>query len=292
MSDVVHDARLDDTGACSDERVVSYAEYGDADGRPLLLCHGTPGSRVLGELFDDLARRHRVRVLAPDRPGFGRSPAWPNRSLTDTAAFVAAVFDDADVSSAGVVGFSGGAAHALALAATASHLVEGVDVIATPTPPALRDETPPVQRFLAWSARSAPSLLAALTRGQVALAERAPASVVLTQYTDVEGRRAISADDADVIRRDYLAALRSRRGGLADELRMLDDPWAFPLDRVDAPVRLWHGAEDSNAPAAGAQRVADRLPDCEATTYDDADHLTTLLRSRRAVVERYAPSAG
>jgi pimeloyl-ACP methyl ester carboxylesterase len=274
------------------ERAVAYATYGDPSGRPLLVLHGTPGSHVLGELFDDAARRHGVRVLAPDRPGYGQSPAWPSRALPDTAEFVAAVLDDADVRSADVVGFSGGAPHALALAATDPGLVDGVDVVAGAAPPALRRETPPTQRFLAWTARRVPALLGALTRAQVSVAERAPASFVLAQYTDAAGRRAVSDAEADVVRRDFLAALRHRRDGLACELRMLAEPWGFSLDDVAAPVRLWHGADDANAPVAAARRVADALPDCETTVYDDADHLTTLLRSRRAVLDVAAASAG
>jgi pimeloyl-ACP methyl ester carboxylesterase len=272
------------------DRSVVYAEYGDPEGRPLLLFHGTPGSRALGELFDDVARRRGVRVVAPDRPGFGRSPAWPARSLTDTDEFVAPVLDDAGVDSAAAVGFSGGAAHALALAATAPDLVDGVDVVAAATPPSLREGTPLSQRLLARSARSAPWLLRALTWAQVRVAERASPSFVLAQYTDAEGRREVPDADADAVRRDFLAALSTRRDGLVRELRLLDDPWGFSPSAVSAPVRLWHGAADANAPAAAASRLAARLPDCETTVYDDADHLTALLRSREAVVDRHAPS--
>ena len=276
-------ARLDD------ERTVAYAEYGDPSGRPLLALHGTPGSRVFGELFDDVARERGVRVIAPDRPGFGRSPAWSDRTLTDTETFVSAVLDDVGAPRASVVGFSGGGPHALALAATAPRLVETVAVVAGATPPSLRERTPRAQRMLAWTARSAPPVLRALSWIQVRIAARASPSLVLGQYTD--DPESVPSTDADAVRRDFLAALRERRTGLVRELRLLAEPWEFAPGDVDVPVHLWHGARDANAPVTAARRLADELPDSSATFYDDADHLTTLLRSRSAVVERLAQTA-
>jgi len=120
-----------------DDRHVAYAEYGDPAGHPIVFLHGTPGSRRLGRLFDDAARREGVRILAPDRPGYGRSSPWPTRDLSDTGAFVAPVLDDAGVDRAGVVGFSGGAPHALAVAATHGDRVTAVDVVSGATPPSV-----------------------------------------------------------------------------------------------------------------------------------------------------------
>ncbi|PSP57408.1 hypothetical protein BRC82_00185 [Halobacteriales archaeon QS_1_67_19] len=59
------------TLALPDGRTLTYATYGDDDGAPLVFHHGTPGLRVLDELLSDAARERGVRVIAPDRPGFG-----------------------------------------------------------------------------------------------------------------------------------------------------------------------------------------------------------------------------
>ena len=56
-----------------DGRRLCYAGYGAADGNPLLYCHGFPTSRLEVWLFDAAACRQNLRVIALDRPGYGRS---------------------------------------------------------------------------------------------------------------------------------------------------------------------------------------------------------------------------
>jgi pimeloyl-ACP methyl ester carboxylesterase len=59
-------------------------------------------------------------------------------------------------------------------------------------------------------------------------------------------------------------------------------------DPAGHPVRFRHGTTDANVPIAGVRTLRDRLPDARPTAVEDADHLTTLLRSREPVVAQYA----
>lgn len=265
-----------------DDRRVAYAEYGDPAGRPVVFLHGTPGSRLLGRLFDDTAQRAGVRILAIDRPGYGRSSPWPTRDLADTGAFVEPVLDAAGVDHARVVGFSGGGPHALAVAATHGARVDRVDLVAGATPPAV-GETPTAQRLLETLAETAPSLLCGLFRGQAMLADVLP-TVVVAQYTTAAGRASLADDVAALVARDFAEAFADTRRGVVTELRLLSQRWPFSLSGLDVPVRLWHGADDTNVPVAGARCLRDRLPDASLTVFADADHLTTLLRSRSPIV--------
>lgn len=43
-------------------RQLAYSEYGDPAGAPVIFLHGTPGSRLLGALFDDQAADSDVRL--------------------------------------------------------------------------------------------------------------------------------------------------------------------------------------------------------------------------------------
>lgn len=269
---------------------VAYDEFGDPDGEPVVFLHGTPGSRLLAELYDDDAREKQVRVLAFDRPGYGRTPQQADYDPADTADVFAAVLDDAGVEHAGVVAFSGGTPHALAAAAGHSDRVRGVDVVSGSVPASLSEETPTTLRLLGNLASATPRLLGGLLRGQAWLARRRPPSFVVAQYTAGDAD-AVPADVAGLVKRDFLEAVERRRAGVVRELRQGAGDWAVGLSSVDCEVRWWHGEIDTNAPVAGARRAVSALPDAELRVLPDADHLGALVESREDVLGRYAPDA-
>jgi pimeloyl-ACP methyl ester carboxylesterase len=274
-----------DVVSTSDGRRVSYAEYGDPTGTPVLFFHGTPGSHELGRLFAAAARRRGVRLLAPARPGYARSSPWPSRTLADTDAFVVPVLDDAGVDTAGVVGFSGGGPHALALGATRPDRIDRIDVVAGVPPPHADGRKPAVQRLLGTLATTTPRLLGRVLGFQAWCAARLPPRFVAAQYTNDPG--GLSDAVLDCVRRDFHTALDRHRRGVVTELAMFDRDWNVSPEAVASPVRLWHGDHDTNVPIAGARRLCDRLTDAELTVFADADHLTTLLRCRSPVLDRY-----
>jgi pimeloyl-ACP methyl ester carboxylesterase len=261
-------------------RRLAYAEYGPSDGTPVLFLHGTPGSRLLASLFAERG----VRLLAPDRPGSGRSAPWPERSIADTASALSAVLDDAGAERASVVAFSGGAPFALALAATQAERVERVDVVGGAVPPDVAD-APALQSLLGTLARRAPWLLRGAFRGQAWLAGRLDPSVVVDQYT---------ASDADpvpdrvgrVVCRDFREAFAGSRRGAVTDLRLVAQDWGVALSAVETRVTLWHGEADTNVPVAGARRLADRLPNARLRALAGADHLRSLLRAVPEALDR------
>jgi pimeloyl-ACP methyl ester carboxylesterase len=265
-------------------RTIAYAEYGDPAGRPVVLLHGTPGSRRFGGLFASAAADEGVRLLAVDRPGYGDSEPWPERSLSDIGPVVAAVLDDAGADTAGLVGFSGGGPHALAVAATRSDRVTSVDVLSGATPPSV-GETPRPQRLLAGLAAATPRLFGGLFGLQARIAAHVSPAVFLSQYTD---RRIESFEQATVdhLTAEFVAAVGGSRPGVATEFRLLGEPWGVAIEEIDRPVRLWHGQADTNVPLAGVQELAWRLPNGELRTVD-GDHLSTLIDRRADVLARH-----
>jgi len=268
------------------ERRLSYAEYGDPEGTPAVFLHGTPGSRRLGELFDESARAHGVRLLAPDRPGYGRSSPHPDRSVADAGPALAAVLDDAGVDAAGVVAFSGGAPYALAAAATQSDRVARVDIVAGATPPDVSEGTPALQRLLGGMASTTPAVLRGLFRGQAWLAARRDPAFVVGLYADAP--ESVPDDAAAVAKADFVEAFAEHRSGAVTEFRHAATDWGIDYAAVDAPVHLRHGSDDANVPVADARRFADRLPAAAVTVLDGADHLGTLLRSASDVMNAHA----
>lgn len=269
------------------DRTLAYTEYGSPDGTPVLVFHGTPGSRRLAKLFDDAARSHGIRLLAFDRPGYGLSSPWPERTVRDTARIVTPVLDDAGIDTAGVVAFSGGAPYAFVRAATQPARIDRLDVVAGATPPRLTDEQPAVQRLLGGLATTTPRLLRAAFRVQLWLARRRDPSFVVGQYTTGDAADAVPEHAAKIVREDFLEAFANHRRGAVTELRYAAGDWNVAFDDIDVGVRLWHGTDDTNAPLAAVRRLESELPNAELRVRSGADHLQTLLRSVPDVLAGY-----
>lgn len=273
------------TERLDDQRQVAYAEYGDPEGAPAVFFHGTPGSRHLGRLLHESAREHGVRLLAPDRPGYGRSTPWPDREVSDAAAVVGAVLDHAGVERAGLVAFSGGAASALATAARRPERVTRVDLLSGATPPAVSESTPTTLRVLGGLATWTPPVLTGLFRLQAWVADRRDPSFVLAQYT--EDPESVPEDVAETVAADFRSAFARHRRGAVTEFRNTASDWGLDLDSIESEVGVWHGSADANVPIAGARRLAERLP--AATMHErEGDHLWTLLECAPDALARQA----
>jgi len=271
--------RADDieTVDLSDDRRLAYAEYGRTDGAPVVFLHGTPGSRRLGALLDPAATDAGVRLLAPDRPGYGRSSPWPERSSPHDDRVVGAVLDDAGVDAAGIVAFSGGALPALATAATRPDRVNRVDLVSGATPPGVSEETPAAQRFLAGLATRTPFVLRGLFRGQAWLAGRLDPSFVVAQYTTGDADT-VADDVAAVVSEDFVEAFAQSRRGAVTEFRRIVAEWPVDFAAIQPAVRLWHGTDDTNVPLGDARRFEARFPEARLHVVEGADHLRTLVQ--------------
>jgi pimeloyl-ACP methyl ester carboxylesterase len=265
---------------------VADASFGDPDGEPVVAFHGTPGSRLFGRLYDAPARDHGVRVLAFSRPGYGDSERWPAYDAGDAPRVVEAVLADAGVESAGLLAFSGGAAHALATAAADPDRFGDVTVVSGAAPPAHVDALPTVQRVLGGLATHTPRLLGGLLRAQTWAADRADPAFVAAQYT-TDGTDHLPADVLAATRRDFLEALSGGAGGLVRESAQAVREWPVALGDVAADVRWVHGREDANVPVDAARSLTDVLPDATLDVLD-TDHLGAVAASRDRVLARHA----
>lgn len=81
-------------------------EYGDPNGRPLFFFHGT-GSHVHGMLLHKPGLEYGFRIIAPDRPGVGRSDYRPGWTVLEFAQDVADLADCLGLERFGIIGISG-----------------------------------------------------------------------------------------------------------------------------------------------------------------------------------------
>jgi pimeloyl-ACP methyl ester carboxylesterase len=258
------------TGA--DGRSLSWAEFGDPAGVPVLFLHGTPGSRLNPAVLDDLYARMGVRIISPDRAGYGHSDRLAGRRVIDAAGDLVAILDELDLPTCFVVGGSGGGPHALGLGVAAPQRVRAVGVLvgAAPLePPEILGQVALNQDMMALlgrpddlQAKCAEAAEILLGQGMSALAPDAS-----------ESDKAMWASRADSMRAMVAAGVERGVTGWADDYEAIwGQPWGFEPAEVAVPVVWAHGDADHNVPLPAALRLAGGLPDCRFVTWAGVGH--------------------
>lgn len=270
-----------------DGRRLGYAERGVPGGVPLLFFHGTPGARIVLPSHDPVARELGVRIVAPDRPGYGLSSPCADRTLRSWAHDVRALADHLGLERFAVAGASGGGPYALACAAALPERVTVAALVCTAAPfPGARHLRAlsvwnrlkfGVPRWAPWLLRADLALLAPLIRARPALVARLAARSV--------GRGAGASDrgdpgagdptDADRIAQlTRLLAEAFRRGstGLYSDLVLAGRDWDVDPTTITTPVHLWHGEADDVAPVSMARDLAAAIPRCTVHIVAGAGH--------------------
>ncbi|KAI0965766.1 Alpha/Beta hydrolase protein [Xylaria arbuscula] len=155
-----------------DGRVLGFAEYGSPTGKPVFFFHGFPSSRLEAEGILKLAYRPDLRIIAPERPGFGLSTFNPHHRITDYPADVHALATHLGLPRFAILGGSGGAPYALACArALPAEMMSAVGLLAPAAP--WREGgiggVPYSSRITALAAYYWPSALTAISAGVVGL---------------------------------------------------------------------------------------------------------------------------
>jgi pimeloyl-ACP methyl ester carboxylesterase len=234
-----------------DARDLAFEEWGDPDGFPAFYFHGTPGSRLEGAFADSAAGRHGFRLIAVDRPGFGRSTFQVGRAFRDWPGDVCALADALGVREFGVVGHSGGGPHLFAcgayvrtdrlrfvgalgpwgpvatpeIGASLNALDRSYSWVARRTPWVMHASFAP----LGWCARYWPWLLYGLTRTAVSSGDRTALR---------EGGL------LTVLRPSEREAFRQGSRGGAHEALMAYRDWDFDISTVRVSTHIWLGDED------------------------------------------------
>ena len=102
------------TLAWTERGPVEYATAGE--GAPLLVAHGTPGGYDQALVIADLLAGLRVRVVAPSRPGYLRTPLMAGRTFEEQADLFAALLDHLGLDRVILLGASGGGPSAVQFA--------------------------------------------------------------------------------------------------------------------------------------------------------------------------------
>jgi pimeloyl-ACP methyl ester carboxylesterase len=259
-------------------RQISYAEFGDPAGVPMVLLHGSPGSRLMFRPADAPARALGLRLICPDRPGCGGSSPHPGRTLASGAADTAEMLDRIGVDRVILFGVSGGAPYAVAAAAAWGPRVRLLALVSPMGPIAdlsgeIALHTGHRLFFLklgqsANLARLSALCAAALFRASPTLFHRLFANSLGNPDRAILVRPEIAAH----VIADVRECLRQGPAGALQDLALFGRPWGVPLDAVSAPTLVWQGTADVVVPVALGLALAQRLRRARLTTIAGAGH--------------------
>ncbi|MEX2226268.1 MAG: alpha/beta hydrolase [Dehalococcoidia bacterium] len=264
----------------ADGRTIAYAEFGDPYGMPTFYFHGWPGSRREGALYDDAARRHAVRLIALDRPGYGRSTFKRRRTLEQWADDVAQVATALQIERFAVAGLSGGGPYALACALSMPGRLVATLVISG-EPPQVTKRAPWHRKALAWWSHHTRFFVrgyfAFVARGvrrnpRLTMALAARSIVFSKRDRALWKRRDLREGFAENLRHAFAQGTRA----LDEDLRLYTQPWGFELEDVRARVHWWHGEDDRIVPMRHVRQEIVALPDVISSFYPGEGHFMVL----------------
>jgi pimeloyl-ACP methyl ester carboxylesterase len=238
----------------ADGRQLVYLEIGDPDGTPVIHNHGGLSSALDVFPAHTSATASAVRIIAPNRPGVGRSALQPGRSTAGWSADVAELADQLGIEQFGVLGWSLGGAFAQAAAVDLPDRVTTLSLVASTIPPTWAGANHELNRmdrlFLGLHQRGA-KLDRTLFRTLRLLARRAPAALARTSH--------LPPDDASVLAAAIAEGLRHAHG-VIDEYHCMAVPWGFEPSAIACRSEVWQGDADDLVPASWGRRLADAIP--------------------------------
>lgn len=278
-------ALRDTTVTLPDGRRLAYTEWGLSSGKPVLYFHGTPGSRLWCP--DETATTAaQVRLIVPDRPGFGRSDPLEGRTYGDWPRDVEALADALRISSFAVVGVSAGAAYAAACAALIPGGLSGVAIVSSRAltkynwaeRPDAADEWSPEERTQFDLAQHDPAAAADLAVKQFAdevdpLAEYP--ETIRKALEAAEGDRWFFDDESrtatfyEHLRETWRQGLDAIKWELVDAFQ----PWGFRLADISVPVTIFHGGQDPWVKQEYIDFQTRTIPNSTLVVWPDGGHL-------------------
>lgn len=268
-----------------DGRKLGYSESGLRGDYPVVLFHGTPGARF--QAFAHLATRESsgLRVVVPERPGYGLSDVQGHRTLFHHVADIQRLAEGLGIRRFSIVGISGGSAYALACAHKLRDAVDRVAIIAGTGPlcePELLAASGELEQALVMNTEAG----AAYAAGMVSAAGNDPDRVVQAIYDGLSAvdRQHIGESMLSVYR-DMLAEALRIPDGILDDYKVLATAWGFPLEEIRVPVHFWHSTQDETVSIRHAEYVAAKIPNAKLHRLTDTGHLATPFASAAAVLE-------
>lgn len=266
-----------------DGRRLAYAQWGDPDGLPVFLLHGTPGCRLNRPIENSKLASTGARVITYDRPGYGQSDRHEGRRVSDCVADVVAIADSLGIGRFAVTGGSGGGPHCLAVAAGLPDRVIRARCVVGLAPWGAEgldwylDMDPENVKEFGWALAGQDVLVPELEQEAAAILERVAKdpSTILGAFEVSEADRSVLADPLvhQLFRESTPESFANGVWGWVDDDLAFTEPWGFDLGSITVPTEIHYGETDVLVPAGHGRWLASHVPGAEVHVKTDKGHM-------------------
>jgi len=228
---------------------LSYAEYGDKNGYPILVQHGLIASITDYHLFDGLIESG-VHVICIARPGYGESSPYVMNNIAEWGDIVSVLIDELNISQFDVLGMSSGAPYSYAIGYQLPDKVRNIFIFSGI--PALYDEK--VISYWPYEVIKNASM---------------PELEMLAYELFFSN---LSKEDLE--RDDIKNSMANHCFGIAQDLKLRCMDWGFKLSELKGRVSMQHGKADQNVPFITAETTANLLPNCQFEIRENGEHFS------------------
>lgn len=228
---------------------LSYAEYGDPKGEPILIQHGMIATIKDQGLFRRLIEIG-ARLICIARPGYGASSPYPMSSVGEWADIVSILVSELGLARFDVLGISSGAPYAYAIGYGLPEKVRNLFILSGT--PALYDKNV----LFAWPFP--------VSRNASMAELQALAYELFFSHLS----------QADLEKDDIQDSMMNDCFGVALDLKIRAADWGFRLSDVKARVTMRHSKSDEAVPYITAEITSRLLPDCRLETRENDVHFS------------------
>ena len=269
----MRDSQVSVTGG----RTLAYTDIGEPGWPCVFFFHGAPSSRLRIAYLEQQFLGQHVRVVSPDRPGYGGSSPQPGRSLIDWPSDLAVLADALQIDQFIVAGHSSGGPYALACAAllpvrvSASITLGGVTDMGWPG---------------AWEGYVEPERELMRVRDEAAalawcverFGEDGSRFMTASGFTFPEPDEKLYGDEeiARLLATARAEAFRQGVRGYAQDIVIQGRPWTFDPAAIVVPVHILHGQADTLLPLAHARHTAELIRGSVLRVLPGHGHFTIL----------------
>lgn len=260
-----------------DKRLLTWYEYGDPSGQPVVVFENVGGSLPQHQQYVDDYREQNQRVIVIVRPGYGGSSYNQDNTFVSVADDVIHLLDYCNIRKANVIGYSMGGAYAAVLAACYPERVKHLGLLSTALPWQFvqSQNLATHQRLLSSLLNVSPEAFRFVMSLMMRSTYRDPASFYRKLATQVYHRDAALLNDS--IWQQQLGEQLKRRlmGGVkvyVQEYLMLRKGWGKRISDIQCPVLIWHGDEDRLVDHKGVSEFAAQFADAALDIHSGYGH--------------------